>query len=156
MMALQYRSVEISEEQIANCRRLIAYLRTLPSDYPDFEMKTFVSGDGNSYAHVPVCGTAACAVGHGPAAGIAPLESGEWWADYSARAFVGCQPEDCDEENDWAWEWCFDSPWSQVDNTVHGAAARIEMMLDQGVPENWRQQMLGYEPLAYTAALPTA
>jgi hypothetical protein len=131
---------DITEEQRANLTKLAAYLRTLPVDYPDFAMEDYVRGGYSSGpAHVPECGTAACAAGHGPSAGIAPFK-GENWADYSSRAFAG--PIE-------AWSWCFDSAWARVDNTAHGAAARIEWMLEHGVPENAEEQCYGKAPLCY-------
>jgi len=125
----------ITAEQRANLAKLAAYLRTLPVEYPDFAMSAFVqdgAGGGHDKAYVPVCGTAACAAGHGPVAGIAPLD-GETWLVYSRRAFATG-----DE-----WQWCFDEDWSQIDNTAHGAAARIEYLLNTGLPGDWEEQMFG-------------
>lgn len=121
----------ITDEQEANLRKLAAYLLTLPEDYPDFEMRSFTAD--KSSPDTVSCGTAACAVGHGPAAGIAPLieDDADWWR-YSVRAFIGgwSLPE---------WGWCFDSHWSSVDNTVHGAAKRILFLLKEGLPEDFRE-----------------
>lgn len=132
----------ITDEQRANLAKLAAYLRTLPPEYPDFEMNTFVQGDfghGSHDARVPVCGTAACAAGHGPTAGIVPLK-GETWSEYSVRAF-------CSDDKD--WNWCFDAYWSKVDNTAHGAAARIEWLLANGLPDDAVDQRWGDAPLCY-------
>lgn len=126
-------------EQIANCRKLIAYLRTLPAEYPDFEMSDFTTAGGDE-AHLPACGTAACAVGHGPAAGVAP-EDGESWFGYSTRCFMN---EESDE-----WHWCFSGGWARTDNTAHGAADRIEWLIDRGLPKNADYQRLGYDGLCY-------
>lgn len=136
----------ISEEQEANLRKLSAYLKTLPPEYPDFEMSLFVNdedrGSALSLAFEPECGTAACAAGHGPAAGIAPIR-GETWADYSERAFT---------DDGAAWHWMFNADWARVDNTAHGAAARIDWLLERGVPEDALAQMIGDEPLSYALA----
>jgi len=136
---------KLSEEQIKNLRTLAAYLKTLPADYPDFEMNDYVS-TGELEAHVPKCGTAACAVGHGPNAGMLPL-NGETWGAYSMRVFIADSQltgSDCDP-----WEWCFDSQWSDVDNTAHGAAERILHMLEHGVPDDALDQRYGLVPLSY-------
>lgn len=34
-------------------------------------------------------------------------------------------------------------------NTPTGAAARIRDYVENGLPDNWRQQMRGKEPLSY-------
>lgn len=135
---------DVSEQQRANLAQLAAYLRTLPADYPDFEMDDYVRGEhSQSLARIPECGTAACAAGHGPSAGIAPLK-GEDWVDYSTRAFANPICE---------WSWCFDASWAKVDNTAHGAAARIEYMLEHGVPDNADDQRAGISPLCYLSLL---
>lgn len=123
----------LTKQQVKNLRKLAAHLRTLPVDYPDFGMTSFVRGhqDGGK-AFKAECGTAACAAGHGPRAGIRP-RAGERWFDYSWRAFA----------EDSAWYWCFSSAWAGVDNSAHGAADRIEYMLSHGVPANYRDQMYG-------------
>lgn len=140
--------VDLSDEQRANLAKLAAYLWTLPADYPDFEMSSFTNdeerGDYKAQAYVATCGTAACACGHGPVAGILP-ESGETWPAYSYRAFIPRLSPDPRP-----WDWCFGADWSDVDNTVHGAAARIEFMLKHGCPENSADQEMGEEPLCYT------
>lgn len=122
--------VNLTRWQRANLAKLAAYLRTLPKGYPDFEMSGFVKGGNDGEAYVPECGTAACAAGHGPRAGIKP-KKGEDWYTYSDRAFVD------GSEHYYGWEWVFSGDWADYDNTVHGAAARIEYMLERGTPDEW-------------------
>lgn len=140
----------ITVEQEANLRKLAAYLMTLPADYPDFEMASYVTGNGagagRNVAHKPVCGTAACAAGHGPAAGIDPLD-GEIWSAYAQRAFA---PDNWEYHDETSWDWCFAAGWSKVDNTAHGAARRIQWMLEHGIPDNAGDQRWGDSPLCYT------
>jgi len=145
---------ELSEQQRANLTKLAAYLRTLPEDYPDFAMSQFVAGaygQGFDPASVPECGTAACAAGHGPSAGV-PFIPGETWAEYSFRAFV---PREDEDGNDWGdWDWCFGAGWASTDNTAHGAAARIEWFLKNGVPDDGDDQRWGDAPLCYALSTP--
>ena len=47
------------------------------------------------------------------------------------------------------WHWCFSPLWVDVDNTPTGAAARIRYLVEHGLPENWRMQMHGEEPICY-------
>jgi len=68
------------------------------------------------------CGTAACAAGHGPHAGI-EKDSLEYWREYIQRAF-------CLRSN--SWSWCFDAEWADIDNTPEGAAKRILYLLFSG------------------------
>lgn len=147
-MTPTHTPVDLTDEQRANLAKLAAYLRTLPADYPDFEMRGFVREGDRTFAHIAGCGTAACAVGHGPKAGIEPLR-GESWFAYSYRTFVPVYVDGC-EVNGRVWDWCFASSWARVDNTVHGAAARIEYMLAHGVPDDAFSQMCGNAPLCYT------
>ena len=141
----------ISDEQEANLRKLAAYLLTLPADYPDFEMSDFTA-DKSTPATVS-CGTAACAVGHGPFAGVAPLGTETDWSAYSYRAFISrstAQSWQVRVPAGNAWDWCFGGYWGETDNTVHGAAKRILWMLDRGVPDDCSQQEMGDADLCYT------
>lgn len=135
----------------ARLDKLATYLESLPKRYRHFGMAEFVGGvaDGDAlirYAAenggVTSCGTVACAVGHGPAAGVlAPLsvvkkfqkarcifERADGWFAY-ARLFVG--PETGCKS---AFEWCFGGSWVSHDDGHRGAAARIRYLLDQGSP----------------------
>jgi hypothetical protein len=77
----------------------------------------------------PSCGTVACAVGHGPAAGIRVYGDTDW-SDYADRVF-GEMPE-----NDFTY--MFGSSWSYSDNTPKGAAARIRTYVALGrTPDGW-------------------
>ena len=114
---------------VKNLAKLGKYLSSLPEDYQDFGMQYFVDGTSerqDDHAHIAKCGTAACAVGHGPRAGIKP-KKGEDWMEYSSRAF-GLNTELLHEM--YLWEWMFGSDWSRVDDTPQGAARRIACVID--------------------------
>lgn len=135
----------VTPEQRANLEKLASYLEALPTDYGQFEMTTYAVGDlPSARAHALSCGTAGCAVGHGPLASIAPMGDEDWF-EYSTRAFVSHDEEGC------AWDWCFGYEWAAVDNTPHGAAARIRWFLERGVPDDFDEQLSGDEPLCYRA-----
>ncbi len=110
-----------------NLAKLAAYLAKLPDDYEKFNMWVYFSGraEGTYMTHGgTMCGTAACAVGHGPAAGIkSPVYDS--WNDYCLQAF-------CIETQTPEFEWLFGGSWNQVDNTPKGAAARIRYYLENG------------------------
>lgn len=155
-LTLQKFSDVTTPEQRYNLRKLANYLKALPQDYSHFAMRTYAgmstAFDCDSFddpareIDTNVCATVACALGHGPLAGIKPLRE-ETWTQYGARVFV---PEN--SPTDEYWEWFFSAHWEPVDNTPHGAAARIEWVLENDtLPENWYDQRNGYEPPCYKA-----
>ena len=116
---------------IKNLETLSKYLKS-GNLKADFDMENFTPR-GNEYS-ATTCGSVGCAVGHGPYAGIEKFDY-EDWHQYQDRVF------ELDEDN---WLWCFSSGWELVDNTPEGAAERIDYMLQNGVPDNWEEQLHGY------------
>jgi len=121
----------------ANLLKLADYLENLPDDYEQFHMSDYMlTRDGDYWETLgpdeqskPVCGTVACAVGHGPAAGIR-IYGDRDWTDYAYRVF-GKMP--CDD-----FHYMFGSEWSNYDNTPRGAAARIRTFVSLGIaPDGW-------------------
>jgi hypothetical protein len=87
------------------------------------------------------CGTAACALGHGPAAGIIcqkPLT----WRGYS-KEYFGLDSDSADFD----WDWCFSGDWYWHDDTPQGAGERIEYFLANGVPEGFIEDGFEMEDL---------
>lgn len=152
---------DLSRDKVDNLVKLAEYLERLPEDYPYFGMKEYFlpvgtetllclsnqqRRDMTQYAlhngGVHTCGTAACAVGHGPSAGILFHENeidsdaaydpdtDSWsvptplWNRYAERAFVS---------RSWGqpFEFLFGGGWSTLDDTHRGAAARIRYLLDK-------------------------
>lgn len=130
-----------------NLMKLRDYLYSLPEDYDRFDMSVYFYDSLSPHAFFtpsearPSCGTSACALGHGPAAGIEALE-GEGWLSYSERQF-GISREDYFE----LWEWVFCEDWSKyhlercniseeerermgIGYTAHDAATRIQCLVD--------------------------
>lgn len=132
---------DITAKQRANLAKLAAYLEKLPEDYERFDMKSFNNKGSNYDTPIKVqCGSAGCAVGHGPNAGIPTNNDATWWA-YAERVFLPTA-----EDGFW---WMFDGEWVGVDNTPQGAAKRIHLFLDGAVPENWDEQLNGEAGLIY-------
>jgi hypothetical protein len=142
-----------------NLLKLARYLWDLPEDYTHFDMEYYFA-QGNSTANGVLsayndgyegCGTVACALGHGPAAGIGNGDDldGLTWDRYS-KVFFGARVYEP------VWEWCFESRWAEEDNTPRGAAKRIFYMLENGVPKTFEPSAtkLGtldmYDPGIYT------
>jgi hypothetical protein len=154
----------LTDEQRANLDKLATYLEGLPKRYKHFGMGVWITGaDGKAIVRyalenggVSSCGAVACAVGHGPAAGIlvpgsmVTLDcygpSVDWW-NYAEQAFGVCH------------DWCFESDWDTIDNHHYGAAARIRYLLDKGEPpegfedpaRKWRKV---YAPYRIDAKVP--
>lgn len=129
--------IGLSEEHEANLRKLAAYLKG-GELAARFDMSKY-----SDLRHADHCGAVGCAVGHGPFAGIEKRPS-EDWSGYSRRVFGFCQGT-----GDNYGDWCFGAAWDTTDNTPGGAAARIEWLLDRGLPEDWEDQEINFAPLCY-------
>jgi hypothetical protein len=124
-----------SPEHRVNLEKLANYLDSLPEDYEHFDMRTFLTHQGECDIDPDValmagedyldnCGTVACAVGHGPAAGI-PMNESEapgGWEMYARRVFG--TPFFSGK-----FDYLFGPSWESIDNTPRGAAARIRLVL---------------------------
>ena len=134
----------------SNLRKLADYLIALPIDYQNFDMKRWlfvpyavIDQNEPSIVHSLMqhhCNTVACAVGHGPLAGIKPIRKHEDWANYANRCFG---------DLDLAFTWLFNAEWSFTDNSPKGAGKRILHFLEHGVPVDYLDQMRGEAPLCY-------
>jgi len=131
------------ETRRENLALLATYLEQLPADYTHFHMshffydwttchllerRKFTTFDflTDPQTILNTCGTVACSLGHGPAAGI-PMnvlpenfDSMSSWSQY-ADLFSSSYEE---------YEWLFSGAWSAYDNSHRGAAARIRWLLD--------------------------
>lgn len=136
----------VTPEQIGNLEKLASWLLN-HADQINFNMEIFarayVSSEENdeigenpadlwAFVNEHKCGAVGCAIGHGPAAGIAPLK-GEEWVAYAIRAF-GVQGDARHGARGPLWEFLFSSDWSGADNSASGAGKRILYALDHGVP----------------------
>jgi hypothetical protein len=143
---MKYLPLDISTEHRANLKILADGLagHTPP---PNFTMGEYFLTDGKQpdwgveiTKDDYTCGTVACAVGHGPFYGI-PKQAHEGWSVYAYRAFGAAG---------WLYGWLFNGAWLDRDNTARGAAKRIQIALEHGVPANTYAQLRGEEPLCYT------
>ena len=142
--------LRITPEQRANLEKLATHLEALPADYSHFDMGSYFKKPTEQYGSDPkdaaahTCGSVACAIGHGPFAGI-PIGIYEYyWTNYAERVFG------FSDANDGAGEYLFSNKWEYVDNTAAGAAARIRSVLEDGCPVDWREQIAGEAPLSYS------
>lgn len=155
---MKHSPVNVTDEQRKNLERLADFLELLDMNQPiptKFDMAFYIEGDEDSEEPwlddadflcmrpsevMYRCGTVACAIGHGPAAGIEALPD-ETWSDYIDRAFIDNPPE--------AFTFMFGPEWKDLDNTPSGAAKRIRYTLQHGLPANWENQMNGDHPICY-------
>jgi len=89
------------------------------------------------------CGTTACAVGHGPLAGLPALD-GEDWRSYSDRVF-GCSSR----KSIAAFIFMFGPNWTGLNNTAKGTARRMQYFLKHGIPDGifpeWSKDYVNFE-----------
>ena len=132
----------------ANLIKLAAYLREV--DNTQFDMSTFYQRQDEHFGLVTCCvadvlqyaternycGTVACAIGCGPAAGMPLIDTDKGWMTYSHRVFVNCEH---------TWDFLFSDGWTRIDNSPGGAATRIEFLLEHGLKAIWPTNMDTYE-----------
>jgi len=116
------------------------YIRTVPQK--SFTMDTYRISSGDESAK---CNSVGCVIGHCTILDeqlfnrLSPYGIFEQWSYLFTELFQD-SPQ---------WDWCFNGLWSYCDDTPTGAADRIEWLLSNGLPENWRAQMVGDAPLCY-------
>lgn len=126
-----------------NLQKMADHIRTIPQDR--FDMKRFRDVD---YAIVE-CKSVGCVIGH--CVHLAPelITRGKFgsidFSDWSSL-FTDTNLDESD--------WCFSSGWVNTDNTPSGAADRIEWLINNGLPENWKDQIWGDAPLCYKTETP--
>lgn len=156
---------KFKEKQRLRCLLLAIHLETVPKGYRHFNMASFFrrkdDDESNTleakYAKenggVDHCGTTACAVGHGPSAGIYVPDSmvvwhdntyrtngGYWSVDWQAysKLFSGDFDDDKTGQAAVLFEWMFGGGWEAHDNHHWGAAARIRYALaGKEIPEGF-------------------
>ena len=158
----EFDPISLPGEQREILERLARYLWELPRDYEHFDMHSFVFqldpiddeqatflGDIDELyqpsditapgAVLTRCGTVACAVGHSLALGL-DFDRIHQWLDrheetHRDRPITWRNLVDylTDYEDDLAL-WLFSGTWSTIDNTPRGAAVRIMVALEHGIP----------------------
>lgn len=123
-----------------NLQRMADYIRKIPQEM--FSMDDYRKGQ----RVLPECDSVGCVVGHCTildadnimrfidSAGEIDFER---WAKWFANINSAC------------FSWCFSYKWVNVDNTPTGAAARIEWLIYNGLPENWIEQTRGEAQICY-------
>lgn len=127
---------------VANLNRMADYIETIPQE--KFDMVDFRKDDLPTEYE---CNTVGCIIGHctilDEMSNMPKYPDG--WINFFlwSKQFTGL------ELNSDFWRWCFSGSWVSVDNTPTGAARRIRYTINNGIPENWKKQMYGDEPLIY-------
>lgn len=167
-----------------NLARLATKLESLDRDYRHFEMDAFlrdadetsnVDFDDLEYDDATAdrlfqyitknggvdaigadlgCKTVACAIGHGPSAGILMTDRflhndrSVDWMRYTEEMFIGSEPYVANSRRRYQplFAWMFGHEWSHTDNSPWGAAARIRYVLHHGAPPTEFVENENYDP----------
>ena len=125
----QYLDYTLSDVQRANLTTLRDYLAN-PPHAVELWMQYWAWDERRAQCATPAhpCGTPACVVGHGPAAGIPmlPEDLGSFY-HYSCRAFIALHHLG-------ARFFAFGTSWP---DSIPEAVARLTMVLDGTVPAEW-------------------
>jgi len=125
-----------------NLNKMADYIETIPQDR--FDMGKFRTGEYKERE----CASVGCVLGHCTVIdeNLLPIDHDNNidFPNWSLE-FTGLHPFYHLEK----WQYLFSSDWSYVDNTPVGAAKRIRHFLEQGLPQDWRMQMIGKAPLSY-------
>lgn len=137
-------ALKLKHHHIENLMMLANYLQQLPDDYEHFSMIDYVLVDDDvedmlpdtvlpedviSLNVVQHCGTTACALGHGPYAGVSAAGH-QGWLNYAEDNFIGDS-----QYSEAIFDQLFGEQWAQVDDTAQGAAARIAYFLEYGLSD---------------------
>jgi len=125
-----------------NLKLMADYIETISQDR--FDMGKFRTGELVKHE----CGSVGCVIGHCTILDKNPLRLDlDGHIDFDAWSFdfTGL---DSFYDND-KWQYLFSCEWETVDNTPAGAAKRIRYFLENGLPKNWQEQILGFAPLSY-------
>lgn len=125
-------------EQKANLRQLAEYLLALPEDYEHFSMTTYFEldndnvfiGENQFVEKIQSCGSVACAIGHGPLAGIKESKEDCCWSAYARRVFG--------YSDGGTGTYLFGFEWSySAYDTAKDAGHRILYVLEHGFPDHY-------------------
>lgn len=108
-----------------------------------FHMLVYREGDETNH----ICNTVGCAVGWLTGMVAPDTLPRDIWGNNSID-FSQWSTEYFDLDDD-EWDWCFDGAWTHTDNTLEGAAARMRYLAECGLPADWREQIMGENPLVY-------
>ena len=125
-----------------NLQRMADYIRTIPQE--KFDMGLWRNGQ----EYEPECDSVGCVIGHCTVLDAENIENFIGFRDRIdfakwSQFFTGIDADSA------AWYWCFDGDWHYRDNTPEGAARRIEWLIKNGVPEDWKSQMICESALCY-------
>ena len=133
-------------------KKLADYLYSLPKNYEHFDMYSlrataseegdwdYLYGLSDIETKKLSCGTVACAVGHAPLAGIDCSQ----FDNYADLVYYLTNGNDS-----LLYRWLFSEHWREVDNTSIGAALRIYIALEHGIPVDGAKQSSGEVSVCY-------
>jgi len=127
----------------SNLQLMADHIKTIPQEV--FDMQDYRKNNLLSIE----CGSIGCDIGHciqlDPDSKNVPINKHFETIDFFKWSENFTELDGNSDE----WNWCFDSRWKSTDNTPLGASKRIEYLINNGLPENLRNQMFGYMKLCY-------
>ena len=116
-----------------NILKLAKFLETLPQE--KFHMLNYKLDKRGNILSVNEysCGTIGCALGWAPTALGNTCTHYKSWEEYNELNLGITTSAD--------WDWCFSGDWVYIDNTPKGAALRLVYLVNNGVPDNYLEQM---------------
>lgn len=125
-----------------NLLKMADYIETIPQE--QFDMKEFRTLDEDRV--LPECNSVGCIIGHCTALDAdnlprydgGKIDFNEWGQKFTEISRVSDD-----------WYYLFSSWWKYTDNTPTGAAKRIRHYVENGLPEDWEEQIYGEAPLSY-------
>lgn len=129
---------DLSDYQVDNLLTLANFLESDEIPPPRFNIESFISNEEGDWLSIEEftpelytqCGTTACAVGHGPLAGIPISDKDSGWSAYAVRVFGAYGNR---------FDFMFGGSWVNYDeqNTAKATAKRIKYFLEHGVPNGY-------------------
>ena len=157
----------LTATQLQNLRTLRDFLDQYDDSWGKFDMSSFLEGENDVPLDksVPLghCGTAGCAVGHAvfcndiigreKHVGKAFHETREDGVrrlvvepvgSYDFMSFTAFAEDTLTNDVFEVFDWLFESHWAEHDNTIAGVQARINYMLEHGVPVALDRDVYGH------------
>lgn len=138
--------LKLSDEVISNYKKLAELLTNRKPEH--FRMGLFAHDcrqqkiPPNKAERHNSCETTACALGWAAILGVGKTNY-KSWQEYHLNNFAG--PVLSRGKKDVCYQWCFSGLWEFVDPTPEGVVARINYMLEHGIPSDYYEQVRGEE-----------
>jgi hypothetical protein len=138
-----YLCSKLDDMNKENLQRMADYIRTVPRE--KFDMLEFRGGEGKKAE----CDSVGCVIGHCTVLDAENIKARFTDVDGEIRFAIWSEEFTGLSLHRSGWDWCFSADWIYIDNTPEGAALRIEWLIENGLPEDADEQMIGAAKLCY-------